>query len=164
MALTKAQMNDAVQLAQLIDQTKKAKSDSLRQIDVGTRQALRRVRQNNALNGINGGWEESTYLRAQSGANANRAAVLAQYDPLLTEYQGYLDRLNARRAASSSAVSARKQESGDSGVGSGKYASIPSDIYYQMFQSNNPLLNGAYSRGYTASVKNGKTTYTPHLV
>lgn len=99
MALTNTQKKDATYLASLLENTKQQREKALRDATVNTQQALRRVKQYNALNGFQGGPEESSYLLVHSKGNADIAAINAQFNPLIAEYQTYLDAIRAQQAA-----------------------------------------------------------------
>lgn len=107
MALTNTQKKDATYLASLLENTKQQREKALRDATVNTQQALRRVKQYNALNGFQGGPEESSYLLVNSKGNADIAAINAQFNPLIAEYQAYIDALRSR--GSGGGVVARRQ-------------------------------------------------------
>ena len=104
MALTAAQMNNSAYLANMINKLAAQKTNALRGNEMTTQQNMRRLREANALNGINGGFEESNYARLLAGQNAARATIGDTYDPQINEYQGYLDALRAAQSAAAAAA------------------------------------------------------------
>lgn len=135
MALTAAQMNDSAYLANMINKLAAQKTNALRDNEMTTQQNMRRLREANALNGINGGFEESNYARLLAGQNAARATIGDTYDPQIAEYQILLDQLRALQAASS----------GSGGGGSGK----DKKPYYTPNPTLIPVTAGNKKNGYT---------------
>lgn len=99
MALSAAQKRDATALALAIQTQTKARDDELRQNEIAKRQALRRVQQTNAYNGMNGGIEETNIARVVSPYAMNRDSIMGRYNPEINEAQMYADLLKRRRSS-----------------------------------------------------------------
>ena len=90
MDLTAAQIKDKIYLQSLIDNLQQQREESLRQNEINKNNNLRLLRQTNALNGLNGGVEESSYARLLSGYNKGAASINAEFNPQLALAQAYL--------------------------------------------------------------------------
>ena len=98
MALTSAQTRDSVYLSNLINNLSKQREQALRQNETTYRQNHRLLQQHNALNGMNGGNEETSHVRLLGQRNTAAQAIGAQYDPDIAVAQSYLDKIKARKA------------------------------------------------------------------
>lgn len=101
MALTDKEKRDATALAMAIQTQTRARDDELRQNEIMKRQALRRVQQTNAYNGMNGGIEETNIARIASPYAQNRSSIMGRYNPDINEAQMYADLLARRRRGGS---------------------------------------------------------------
>lgn len=112
MALTQAQLGNSIYLTNMIKNLQRQREEALRQNDVTKNMNLRLLRQTNALNGLNGGIEESSYARLLSGANKGAADINAQFMPQIAEYKAYLSALNAapRRGGGGGGGRSKKDE------------------------------------------------------
>lgn len=120
MALTEAQINDSIFLANMISQLNNQrnniinqKESALRQNEMQKQQDILKLRQLNQRNGVNGGFEESNYARLLARAGQGAADINSQYGTMLNdnsaqiaEYQAYLDAYNQRMAELAAAAAA----------------------------------------------------------
>lgn len=175
MALSAAQMADANYLTSLINSLNKQKQaaleqntisreNNLRQNNMNLQQNMRRLREANMTNGINGGFEESNYARLLAGANSGAAGIRqqsdenaykigAQFDPQIAEYQGYLDALRAAQAAAAAAAA------GGGGGGGGRSSGTSSNSYVR--PASNVVAGEAKPVNYIRN--NNVAKYTPYV-
>lgn len=99
MALTNAQMRDRVYLQNMLSTLNRLKTNGLRAAETTSQKNARLLTHMNARNGINGGAEETSYVRLLQDKNSAVNSINAQYDPQIAEVQGALDILNARRSS-----------------------------------------------------------------
>lgn len=118
MALSSAQLGDSIYLTNMINNLTRQKEESLRQNEITKNMNLRLLRHTNAMNGLNGGVEESSYARLLAGANRGAADIFAQFDPMIAEYRAYLAALAAGAG------------SGGGGGGGGKKKTTTSTVSY----------------------------------
>ena len=108
-----SQLDNSVYLTSMIQNLRRQRQEALRQNEVGKNMNLRLLKQTNALNGHNGGIEESSYARLLAGANKGRSDILAQFNPQIAQYKAYLAALSAGGSGSGGGGGRRRRKNSD---------------------------------------------------